>query len=239
MLGVQAGRVGITPAHAGKRRMICTIASDCKDHPRPCGEKAARLPSTTFQRGSPPPMRGKGRPRSAIWLSAGITPAHAGKRTLIASERQSNWDHPRPCGEKRSTTSTNVWQMGSPPPMRGKDGHSIRIGRDRGITPAHAGKSTALRLSSTKARDHPRPCGEKAPAVPVFVIAEGSPPPMRGKVEHIVRLAKEVRITPAHAGKRTSIALLTDVKEDHPRPCGEKYEGAWREVGDTAQAGLH
>ena len=74
-------------------------------------------------------------------MSRGITPAYAGK-----SEASYFFD-------KR--------QLGSPPPMRGKDGDARVYGNARGITPAYAGKrrSPAWEISTT--RDHPRLCGEK------------------------------------------------------------------------------
>ena len=49
--------------------------------------------------------------------------------------------------------------------------------------------------------DHPRLCGEKVnvPIFPVFV--QGSPPPMRGKVQPVQDHKSQKRITPAYAGK--------------------------------------
>ena len=49
----------ITPAHAGKSaRPVCRLRIS-RDHPRPCGEKAATWMQTSAGTGSPPPMRGK------------------------------------------------------------------------------------------------------------------------------------------------------------------------------------
>ena len=52
--------IRITPAYAGKRLSLFSIASLSEDHPRLCGEKL--LVRRTVMRiwGSPPPMRGKG-----------------------------------------------------------------------------------------------------------------------------------------------------------------------------------
>ena len=50
---------GITPAHAGKRRIIPMYTRYSWDHPRPCGEKMAVIIRTYTPSGSPPPMRGK------------------------------------------------------------------------------------------------------------------------------------------------------------------------------------
>ena len=69
----------ITPAHAGKRRMIRAIVIIHEDHPRPCGEKISRFDDIRKRIGSPPPMRGKGKSRFSCSHLIRITPAHAGK----------------------------------------------------------------------------------------------------------------------------------------------------------------
>ena len=51
--------LGITPAHAGKRMTKDFTEERLGDHPRACGEKAARLTGKEKPRGSPPRMRGK------------------------------------------------------------------------------------------------------------------------------------------------------------------------------------
>ena len=69
----------ITPAHAGKS---CTDNSGfytAQDHPRPCGEKAFWSILRVQNRGSPPPMRGKVYLTASHYVTARITPAHAGK----------------------------------------------------------------------------------------------------------------------------------------------------------------
>ena len=73
-----------------------------------------------------------------------------------------------------------------------------------GITPAHAGKSRPAFDTKRQSWDHPRPCGEKQPSCMLARVMEGSPPPMRGKAIDLPYDAAELRITPAHAGKRDS-----------------------------------
>ena len=45
---------------------------------------------------------------------------------------------------------------------------------------------------------------------------------MRGKVDKEVVGYNDIRITPAHAGKRNNNASSFILDEDHPRTCGEK-----------------
>ena len=51
--------IGITPAHAGKRRTRLSGAGKGQDHPRTCGEKNGGIFKALGKEGSPPHMRGK------------------------------------------------------------------------------------------------------------------------------------------------------------------------------------
>ena len=77
-----SGSLGITPACAGKSRSQTSIACQCRDHPRLCGEKLVIRDMAARSVGSPPPVRGK----EARFLASGkkyrITPACAGKRRM-------------------------------------------------------------------------------------------------------------------------------------------------------------
>ena len=111
--------------------------------------------------------------------------------------------------------------------MRGKACFMLLKDCIAGITPAYAGKSPCWRLNHLRCRDHPRLCGEKSyPKVSSNSIA-GSPPPMRGKVKTTPPHRNEPRITPAYAGKSSSLRRLGCPWWDHPRLCGEKYS-RWR-----------
>ena len=51
-----------------------------------------------------------------------------------------------------------------------------------GITPAYAGKSLTVSVLWIHDKDHPRLCGEKKRLFWLLEHDQGSPPPMRGKV---------------------------------------------------------
>ena len=74
----------ITPAYAGKRSVPCAFACHVRDHPRLCGEKFLAPYAYHYKAGSPPPMRGKVVLARRGHVSAGITPAYAGKRRWSA-----------------------------------------------------------------------------------------------------------------------------------------------------------
>ena len=172
---------GITPAHAGKRGPGRERAPGDRDHPRTCGEKYQEDDDMTQDQGSPPHMRGKARVRAHGVGHVGITPAHAGKRCPINPAGVWCGDHPRTCGEKEGSELSEKIGQGSPPHMRGKVFfRRIRQYSD-GITPAHAGKSSAIEAHRIRLWDHPRTCGEKQMSARVKLPEPGSPPHMRGK----------------------------------------------------------
>ena len=57
----------------------------------------------------------------------------------------------------------------------------------------------------------------------LILICLGSPPLTRGKALSLMRLCKDIGITPAYAGKRVDTVLRTQLQKDHPRLRGEKF----------------
>ena len=93
----------ITPAYAGKRMVFAGRKSRTWDHPRVCGEKSRLALPDGLPGGSPPRVRGKGVRLPPLHVPAGITPAYAGKRLQNDKGNIYGRDHPRVCGEKRTT----------------------------------------------------------------------------------------------------------------------------------------
>ncbi len=114
------GKVGITPARAGKSILI--IRRDCIhwDHPRACGEKNMMKTEKMDFLGSPPRVRGKARCPELSEAELSITPARAGKSSHRRIGGCAVRDHPRACGEKRSSQTCETAAQGSPPRVRGK-----------------------------------------------------------------------------------------------------------------------
>ena len=131
---------GITPACAGKSAPAASSATECRDHPRVCGEKPSSNCCLLITSGSPPRMRGKGSRKTHFQPHLGITPAYAGKSVSrghappagrdyprVCGEKcglrrsaSAMWDHPRVCGEKPRIFFMSIRSAGSPPRMRGK-----------------------------------------------------------------------------------------------------------------------
>ena len=196
------------------------------DHPRVCGEKLLRGVIGEDCMGSPPRMRGKGQDHLHRRVADGITPAYAGKSPKSRPATGPERDHPRVCGEKSMMSRVLLFMVGSPPRMRGKVKRNKRFQLADGITPAYAGKRPAAWAGAWRTGDHPRVCGEKGTGLTNVTSPMGSPPRMRGK-GLVVRAALPARrITPAYAGKSTTLKVHTQASRDHPRVCGEKESRA-------------
>ena len=118
-----------------------------------------------------------------------------------------------------------VFAIGSPPRVRGKGVQSCNERVAVGITPAYAGKSWGRARTSSRRRDHPRVCGEKAYSLVMSGSLWGSPPRMRGKAGGGRERHPAEGITPAYAGKSIPARLCLYHLGDHPRVCGEKDLG--------------
>ena len=105
-----------------------------------CGEKISGTMQTTMQKGSPPHVRGKDAARKEKGLLRGITPACAGKSSMLSGAITSLLDHPRMCGEKPRISESLPPVRGSPPHVRGKENGVWNRRLLDGITPACAGK---------------------------------------------------------------------------------------------------
>ena len=81
-----------------------------------------------------------------MFITRGITPAHAGKTVKQRLRVFARQDHPRACGENGYVPKRRQWGIGSPPRMRGKLPLSAVFTFGRGITPAHAGKTPTVVL---------------------------------------------------------------------------------------------
>ena len=149
-------------------------------------------------------MRGKLAMLMLCALRPGITPADAGKTCKLWRKPLLCRDHPRGCGENTVLRRQASRVRGSPPRMRGKLHGPRRHGENRGITPADAGKTHAVRPPSSPSWDHPRGCGENLPPVLLLMPQAGSPPRMRGKPSREEVTFFLPRITPAGAGKTVS-----------------------------------
>ena len=139
---------GSPPRMRGKARSRCFVVEVMRITPAHAGKSVKQRIEACLSVGSPPRMRGKVAHDVDFFVIRGITPACAGKRRPPAQSTRGALDHPRVCGEKLSTTSTDIHPAGSPPRVRGKDPRWEDGTCPCGITPACAGKSSIQHLTA-------------------------------------------------------------------------------------------
>ena len=111
------------------------------------------------------------------------------------------------CGKNSKTLLSLQASAGSPPRVREKPRAQLRT----------------LRY----AQDHPRVCGKNAKVDPAIKQTSGSPPRVREKPEESDLFADNTGITPACAGKTSTVPMSKEGLRDHPRVCGKNL-GALR-----------
>ena len=137
---------GIIPAHAGNTWQADTCGQLGRDHPRACGEHYDGRKSFYGKAGSSPRMRGTHALALAEGARTGIIPAHAGNTRDRLCTAGASRDHPRACGEHRTSCLVPDTNQGSSPRMRGTPGSGCTGSKHPGIIPAHAGNTMMLAL---------------------------------------------------------------------------------------------
>ena len=191
----------LIPAHAGKTALYVRVSRIPRAHPRSRGENVIVKAAAGPEVGSSPLTRGKPHQRSPHRSSRGLIPAHAGKTVLLRTSGAGDRAHPRSRGENRDLGGGDDTSHGSSPLTRGKPEVGLVRASDRGLIPAHAGKTLAAPGEPRANAAHPRSRGENPMIASRRPSVVGSSPLTRGK-----QLAAETstplsRLIPAHAGK--------------------------------------
>ena len=172
---------GLIPAHAGKTPCPASSHSSRRAHPRSRGENDRPAPIRSDPRGSSPLTRGK--PPST---DTAQSPPRA---------------HPRSRGENADTVSKSRGCRGSSPLTRGKLIREAWERHNRGLIPAHAGKTIIVGVLAVPGWAHPRSRGENGVVACREGSRCGSSPLTRGKRGAAGLSAAPPRLIPAHAGK--------------------------------------
>ena len=212
---------GLIPACAGKTGGRRETLRGEPAHPRVCGENEGPLGLAGGPAGSSPRVRGKRRSSHPTGPREGLIPACAGKTSRGPPRPQGPGAHPRVCGENLKIAPTPLLPPGSSPRVRGKPLRQARIQPDGRLIPACAGKTPSPPSSRTRARAHPRVCGENRGFVLSVGFWNGSSPRVRGKPLVELGLLHVHRLIPACAGKTTRRTRSAPCPPAHPRVCGE------------------
>ena len=138
------------------------------------------------------------------------------------------------CGEHRSGFNALFFLTGSSPHVRGARTDSPLRRCHSGIIPACAGSTLTLAVSRSRARDHPRMCGEHETQARASRDQQRSSPHVRGAPYRRFRSHADTGIIPACAGSTASYTAARTRPRDHPRMCGEH---CWMSTPYSASAG--
>ena len=116
-------------------------------------------------------------------------------------------------------------RVGSSPLTRGKQGDGPFRLPERGLIPAHAGKTMRPAYRRSRRKAHPRSRGENQTHTRVRQTTGGSSPLTRGKPLTQFKLSGSDGLIPAHAGKTSRPRLRSRRQRAHPRSRGENVEG--------------
>ena len=110
---------------------------------------------------------------------------------------------------------------GSSPRVRGKHEYEQKTSWEDRLIPACAGKTCHQHLGRSRARAHPRVCGENLGIESRLRIFCGSSPRVRGKLSETPYRSIGSRLIPACAGKTATKSRSPARCQAHPRVCGE------------------
>ena len=165
-----------------------------------CGEHLILVSIRSSVPGSSPHVRGAQLFGGKQVGGTGIIPACAGSTLSGCRLSRYSRDHPRMCGEHFSGHDKESCKWGSSPHVRG----ALTIQRPQfaslGIIPACAGSTLTLAVSRSRARDHPRMCGEHFELGYVLLGVMGSSPHVRGALSGLSTSTLVPGIIPACAG---------------------------------------
>ena len=186
--------------------------------------------------GSSPLTRGKRSSPKGPRDRLRLIPAHAGKTRRGCFRRGRSGAHPRSRGENFISQGQRLRGTGSSPLTRGKHTRLHVHDLPAGLIPAHAGKTTSSVMLISMIWAHPRSRGENPFGVGHRGGDIGSSPLTRGKQVLSESHTACLGLIPAHAGKTSAVARLSNSSRAHPRSRGENERvdfGGGVEVGSS------
>ena len=214
----------LIPACAGKTRKPRNHTGYGAAHPRVCGENHGVPMTSSDSTGSSPRVRGKPRCGARVRVDHGLIPACAGKTPLWGPCTCRSRAHPRVCGENALNVRAGALLSGSSPRVRGKLWRRRASALSVRLIPACAGKTGGRARARSRARAHPRVCGENRWEAAVTMRDRGSSPRVRGKRLRTSDQDGLVRLIPACAGKTPRLVPGGIPIAAHPRVCGENAD---------------
>ena len=170
-------------------------------HPRSRGENIATDVFGGIVSGSSPLTWGKRVGGVERGGNMGLIPAHVGKTSPRHTQTRSPPAHPRSRGENARAASARGLRPGSSPLTWGKPAAKDSTVFERGLIPAHVGKTYASKACRLPLRAHPRSRGENMGETWWRKLTGGSSPLTWGKRCQERLAFIPVGLIPAHVGK--------------------------------------
>ena len=186
-------------------------------------------------KGLPPHTRGSLGTSATISSCTGSTPAHAGKPPTCYLTCTIHRVYPRTRGEALAAVQEEFVAPGLPPHTRGSQERALQGQRDRGSTPAHAGKPPSSCPTIPRPTVYPRTRGEAVSSWCRGLGPGGLPPHTRGSQAADSGGRDMPGSTPAHAGKPSAALWPGRCGRVYPRTRGEADVA---EMGDKLGVGL-
>ena len=159
-------------------------------------------------------------------LGSRLIPAHAGKTRPRRRACRAPAAHPRSRGENARRGGPITSAPGSSPLTRGKLVSRSQANEVFRLIPAHAGKTSDVKLTPLTPSAHPRSRGENSTARVGRRTFGGSSPLTRGKLYLLPPGSLPSRLIPAHAGKTSAGSSILASQSAHPRSRGENLRNA-------------
>ncbi len=129
-------------------------------------------------------VRGAGHEAAGQDREPGTIPAGAGSRRTGACTTGTWRDHPRGCGEQKTSRRAASALRGPSPRVRGAEPPDTTNAPSLGTIPAGAGSRRGGARERYPGGDHPRGCGEQPHLGPLIDVRGGPSPRVRGAVSH-------------------------------------------------------
>ena len=213
-------RMGSIPACAGEPGLGVIVGVQAGVYPRLCGGTVVGPPSSWWEWGLSPPVRGN----RVGWINCGLTrrsiPACAGEPTTSGWSGGRSWVYPRLCGGTCHISTPNKNGYGLSPPVRGNRRLRNLPYHAVGSIPACAGEPARPRGLPGCSEVYPRLCGGTWPGRQSAQRIRGLSPPVRGNPAGCQGCQDVRRSIPACAGEPVYHGRGAQPEKVYPRLCG-------------------
>ncbi len=145
-----------------------------------------------------------------------------GKSYPNPSQATGGKGHPHVCGEEKPQRMSQIFSLGTPPRVWGRDYCCRRCVHCLRDTPTCVGKSSCVSTPILRLEGHPHVCGEEFTSSNTKLLASGTPPRVWGRVSSDSVIVHIQGDTPTCVGKSAYANHGHLTPQGHPHVCGEE-----------------